>query len=161
MKIFTYDDPVLRKHSVLVSNIDRGTRDFIDAMFDTLYSEKGIGLAAVQVGHLQRLFVVHLPDDVPRVFINPEILETSLEVGELEEGCLSIPGLNADVSRPAVVKIQAWNANGKSFRLTAENLLARVVQHELDHLNGRLFVDHLQQKKRDRLLKSYKNQVHA
>jgi peptide deformylase len=91
------------------------------------------------------------------VFVNPEILETSLEQGAYEEGCLSIPGVNADVVRPQGVKVQAWNGRARPFSLDAEGLLARVVQHELDHLNGVLFIERLDSKRRERLVKQYQS----
>ncbi len=159
MDVVTLGDSLLRKRSILVNDIDQGIRDFIGAMFDTIHEGEGIGLAAVQVGHLHRLFVTHLPDDIPRVFINPEIIETSLQQGKFEEGCLSIPGVTAEVTRSVSVQMQAWNEKGRPFTLRAEGLLARVMQHELDHLNGKLFIDHLSSKKRERLVKEYDNKV--
>ena len=161
MKIVTLGDPCLRKQSVLVKNFDQGIGDFIKAMFDAMYLGKGIGLSAVQVGQLLRLFITHVPHDKPRIFINPEISGTSLEMVEYEEGCLSIPGINADVVRPASVKLHAWTDTGKPFVLEAQGLLARTIQHELDHLNGKLFIDHVNVKKRGRLLKQYKGQKTA
>jgi peptide deformylase len=115
----------------------------------------------VQVGELIRLFVTKVPKDSPRVFINPDILETSIEQESFEEGCLSIPGVNADVDRPSSVRVQAWNEKGRPFSLTAEGFLARVIQHEIDHLNGILFVDRLNPKKRSRLLAEYEQIVRA
>ncbi len=159
MKIITLGDPLLRKHSILVRNFDRGLRDFIRTMFELMEREKGIGLAAVQVGELLRLFITHAPDDMPRVFINPEILETSLDQGKHEEGCLSVPGIDAEIIRPTAVKVQAWNEMGRPFSLAVDNMLSRVIQHELDHLNGKLFVDYLDPKKRERLLKGYDRKV--
>ncbi len=161
LDIITYDDPVLKKHSVLVSDINDDIIKFIDEMFETMYKGKGIGLAAVQVGNLKRIFITHAPKDMPRVFINPEIVETSMDEDVYEEGCLSIPGINADVVRPFSVKIQAWNEKGKPFSIDADGLLARVIQHELDHLNGVLFIDRINEKKRERLLKHYKKKVRA
>lgn len=152
-------DPLLKKHSALVPEVDQGIQDFVKAMFEAMYRGKGIGLAAVQVGELLRIFITHVSDDGPRVFINPEIVETSVEQEIIEEGCLSIPGMNADVLRPSLVRIQAWNEKGKPFVVTAEKLLGRVVQHEFDHLNGILFVDRLESKKRERLLKTYNDKV--
>ncbi len=159
MKIITLGDPLLRKHSILVRNFDRGLRDFIRTMFELMEREKGIGLAAVQMGELLRLFITHAPDDMPRVFINPEILETSLDQGKHEEGCLSVPGIDAEIIRPTAVKEQAWNEMGRPFSLAVDNMLSRVIQHELDHLNGKLFVDYLDPKKRERLLKGYDRKV--
>jgi peptide deformylase len=156
MKVFTLGEPILYKQSALVSDFDQGIRDFSQAMFEVMYREKGIGLAAVQVGQLIRLFITHVPQDIPRVFINPEITETSLAEAEYEEGCLSIPGVNADVIRPLSIKVQGWDEKGKVFSLSADGLLARTIQHELDHLNGKLFIDRINPKKRARLLKQYK-----
>ena len=115
MKIITLGDSLLNNQSVLVSDIDQGIRDFKQALFEVMHKEKGIGLAAVQVGQLIRLFITHIPQDIPRVFINPAITETSLTMAEYEEGCLSIPGINADVIRPVAVKVQAWDEEGKAF----------------------------------------------
>jgi peptide deformylase len=159
MKIVTLGDPLLRRHSVLVSDIDRGIKDFVEAMAETMDREEGLGLSAVQVGHLLRMFVTHIRGDRLRVFINPDIVETSIELAKYDEGCLSIPGVTAEVVRPAVVEVQAWNEKGRPFRLRAVDLLARVVQHELDHLNGKLFIDYLDPKKRERIIKQYEKKV--
>ena len=128
-------------------------------MFETMEKGKGVGLAAVQVGELIRLFVTKVPGDMARVFINPDILETSIDQVSLEEGCLSIPGLYTDVERPKSVRLQAWNEKGRPFTLSAEDYLARVIQHELDHLNGILFIDRVGPKKRQRLLAEYDSKV--
>ena len=161
MEIVKLGDELLRKRSILVGDIDRGIEDFIRAMFESMYKGDGVGLAAVQVGELYRIFIAHVPRDIPRVFINPEIIETSIETNRYEEGCLSIPDVNADVVRPSAVRVQAWDEKGKPFTLSAEDLLARAIQHELDHLNGRLFIDHLDPKKRGRLLRDYHQKVNA
>jgi peptide deformylase len=155
LNIRTLGDPILKKTSALVPDINGSIATIVTGMFEAMESARGLGLAAVQVGELIRLFVTLVPRDNPRVFINPDILETSIEEVPYEEGCLSIPGLNADVKRPATVRIQAWNEKGRPFTLTADGLLARVVQHELDHLNGVLFIDRLEAKKRGRLLTEY------
>ena len=120
-----------------------------------MHAGKGIGLAGPQVGELKRLFVTHVEGDVPRVFINPQIIQTSNEQNVFEEGCLSIPAMYADVERPVAVTVQAWNERGRPFTLDAEDLLARVIQHEFDHLNGILFLDHLDDKKRNRIINLY------
>ena len=133
----------------------------IENMLETMYHAEGVGLAAPQVGELKRIFVTHLPEDSPRVFINPEIVATSEEQTTYEEGCLSIPGLYAEVVRPAWVTVQARNEEGKLFTIDVTGLLARVVQHELDHLNGVLFIDRLPEKKRQRILKSYTKPVNV
>ena len=161
MEVITMGDPLLRRRSILVNDIDRGVQDFIQAMFEIMHAGDGIGLAAVQAGHLHRIFITHVPRDKPRIFINPEITQTSLGQVKYEEGCLSVPGINSEVMRPSDVRIQAWDERGRPFTLNAENLLARAIQHELDHLNGKLFIDHLDPKKRGRILGDYNQKVHV
>ncbi len=155
LRIITLGDEQLRRHSIVVPELNGNMHSLIEQMFESMREHKGIGLAAVQVGSLYRLFVTEVAGDGPRAFVNPEILETSLEQVSYEEGCLSIPGIEADVVRPQRVRVQAWNENGKPFTLDAEDMLARVVQHEYDHLNGVLFIDHLDPKKRERLVKQF------
>jgi peptide deformylase len=157
LNIVTLGDERLKKHSILVPDFDGEIKRLIDQMFETMHANKGIGLAAVQVGKLIRLFVTHVPQDAPRVFINPEVIETSVDQGSFEEGCLSIPEVNADVIRPMQVKVQAWNVKGRHFSMDVDDLLARVIQHELDHLNGVLFIDRIDPKKRERLVKQFEN----
>ena len=159
LNIVTLGDERLKKHSILIPEFDGEIETLAEQMFETMYANKGIGLAAVQVGKLIRLFITHVPNDGPRVFINPEVVETSVEQGTYEEGCLSIPEVNADLIRPAGVKVQAWNLKGRPFSMDAEDLLARVIQHELDHLNGVLFIDRLDPKKRERLVKRYEKVI--
>jgi peptide deformylase len=155
LNIITLGDEQLRKHSILVPDLNGTVHTLIEQMFESMREFKGIGLAAVQVGSLYRLFITEVGGDKPRVFVNPEILETSLEQASYEEGCLSIPGVEADVLRPQRVRVQAWNEKGRPFTLDAEDLLARVVQHEFDHLNGVLFIDRIDPKKRERLVRQY------
>jgi peptide deformylase len=138
-----------------VAEITPEVRELAGEMIEIMKNAEGIGLAGPQVGVLERLFVVKLPEDEPRVFINPQILETSLKTSVYEEGCLSIPGVYADLERAAAVRVQAWNERGRPFNLEADKMLARVIQHENDHLNGVLFIDHLTEKKRERLLRRY------
>ena len=157
LNIVTLGDENLKKHSILVPDFDGEIKSLIEQMFETMYANKGIGLAAVQVGKLIRLFITHVPKDAPRVFINPEMIETSVDLGSFEEGCLSIPEVNADVVRPTQVKVQAWNVKGRPFSMDADDMLARVIQHELDHLNGMLFIDRIDTKKRERLVKQFEN----
>ena len=159
MSIIKLGDPILKKHSVVVPDVNDNIRALVTEMIETMERGKGVGLAAVQVGELVRLFVTKVPGDSARVFINPDILETSIEQATMEEGCLSIPGLYTEVTRPASVRIQAWNEKGKPFTLSAEEYLARVIQHELDHLNGILFIDRVGPKKRQRLLAEYESKV--
>ncbi len=155
LNIITLGDEQLRKHSIVVPELNGTVHTLIEQMFEAMRLNKGIGLAAVQVGNLYRLFVTEVAGDEPRAFVNPEILETSLEQVSYEEGCLSIPGIEAEVVRPQRVRVQAWNEKGRPFSLDAEDLLARVVQHEYDHLNGVLFIDRIDPKKRERLVKQF------
>ena len=155
LTILTLGNETLKKPSILVADFDKKLQDFIQAMYDTMHTGNGIGLAAPQVGSLIRAFVCRVSGDMPRVFINPEILETSNDLATYEEGCLSIPGVYADVTRSAHITVQAWNEKGKPFTMDADGLLATVIQHEYDHLNGVLFIDRLNDKKRNRILKSY------
>jgi peptide deformylase len=155
LELVIHPDALLRDHSEKITDIDGEVKELALAMVDKMHEAHGIGLAGVQVGRLKRLFVTHVEGDKPRVFINPSIIETSMETSDYEEGCLSIPAIYADVTRPAAVKVQAWNERGRPFNLDAEGLLARVVQHELDHLNGVLFIDYLNERVRDRVMKKY------
>ncbi len=159
LNIIKLGDPLLKKHSVVVPDINDEVRALVAGMFETMERGKGVGLAAVQVGELLRLFFTKVPGDSPRVFINPDILETSIDEVTMEEGCLSIPGLYTDVTRPGSIRVQAWNEKGRPFALSAEEYLARVIQHELDHLNGILFIDRVGPKKRQRLLAEYDSKV--
>ncbi len=162
MDIYTIDIEkeleILRKKSELVTDINQDLVDFTNEMIRSIDSI-GIGLAAPQVGRNERFFVVHLDQMDPLVFINPEIIGTSEELSSYEEGCLSIPGMYGDVKRPAAIQIQAWNQKGRPFKLEADGLLATCIQHEFDHLNGKLFIDHLSDRKRAKLLKKYEKSV--
>jgi peptide deformylase len=155
LNIITLGDEQLRKHSIVVPELNGAVQTLIEQMFESMRANKGIGLAAVQVGNLYRLFITEVAGDKPRVFVNPEVLQTSLEQASYEEGCLSVPGIEADVVRPQRVRVQAWSEKGRPFTLDAEGLLARVVQHEYDHLNGVLFIDRIDPKKRERLVRQY------
>jgi peptide deformylase len=157
LPIITLGDERLRKHSIVVPDLNGAINSIISQMFEAMQAGKGIGLAAVQVGNPYRIFITELTQDKKRVFVNPEIVATSVEQGTFEEGCLSIPGIEAEVMRPLQVRVQAWNEEGKLFVLDAEALLARVIQHEFDHLNGVLFIDRIDPKKRERLVKQYKS----
>lgn len=159
IKTLGKDDKILRAQCSLVPDIDGSIRDFARAMIDTMHEDNGIGLAAPQVGELSRLFVVHVQGDIPRVFINPEIIGTSLEMSLYEEGCLSVPRVYYDVNRPSEVSIQAWDENGRPFTMDADGILARVILHEYDHLKGTLFIDHLTEKQRSRLLNVYNKKI--
>ncbi|MFP4432800.1 MAG: peptide deformylase [Spirochaetaceae bacterium] len=151
LPIVTIPDPVLRLEAKSVTDIDASIRSLTDQMFESLEEAQGLGLAAPQVGRSLQLFIVYIKTDMPRVFINPAILETSLETTKHEEGCLSIPGVYADVLRPEAVQVQAWNEKGKPFSLSADGLLARVILHEYDHLKGVLFPDYLPKRRREKI----------
>ncbi|MBN1797385.1 MAG: peptide deformylase [Spirochaetales bacterium] len=155
MKIITLGNSLLNEESQAVNDIDKELNEFIKQMFHKMYEGKGIGLAAVQVGRLVRVFITHLPKDKPRVFINPEIVSTSIEENKFEEGCLSLPNLYSEIKRPEFVKIQAMNEKARHFVFEADDLLARVIQHEYDHLNGVLFIDKVTKNKKKQLLKVY------
>jgi peptide deformylase len=149
----------LRQVSEPVKKIDAGIRKLVEDMFETMYEAPGIGLAAIQVGEPKRVITMDLakkeePKD-PQVFINPEILWTSEDKAIYEEGCLSIPEYYSDVERPAQVKVKYLDLEGKPRELEASGLLATCLQHEIDHLNGVLFIDHLSKLKRDRVLKKF------
>jgi peptide deformylase len=152
MEIITLGNELLRQKAGPVQKIDARYAAIAKDMIDSLHLGKGVGLAGPQVGLMERIFVAHVEGDNPRVFINPSIIETSTETVKYEEGCLSIPGVWADVIRPALVRVQAWNEKGRPFTLDAEGLLARVILHEYDHLEGVLFIDRLSVPKRNRIL---------
>ncbi|WP_319561504.1 peptide deformylase [Marispirochaeta sp.] len=154
MNIVTLGDDVLREKSTRVEEFDQNLSRLIEDMHNLLRGQ-GIGLAAPQVGILKRFFICQPEGHKLWVFINPEITLTSEEQVDYEEGCLSIPGIWSDVVRPSQVQVQAFNEKGRPFRVDADGILARVIQHELDHLNGVLFIDHLSQVKRDKAVREY------
>ena len=135
--------------------MDDEVRQLIDDMFETMYEAPGIGLAATQVNVHKRIVVMDLSEDrsEPLVLINPELEMLTDEMGQYQEGCLSVPGYYENVDRPQRVKIKALDRDGKPFEMIAEGLLAVCIQHECDHLNGKLFVDYLSTLKRDRIKK--------
>ena len=155
MHIITLGDELLRKKAEKIKNIDDNIRDTARQMLELLKTDKGVGVAGPQIGFMKRIFVIHIENDEERVFINPSILETSLATVKYEEGCLSIPGVYANVVRSESVKIQAWNEKGRPFTLEAAGLLARVIQHEYDHLEGVLFLDRVPEKKREKLIEKF------
>jgi len=159
MEIVKYPHDALRVEAADLEEIDDRVTEVAEDMLESMHVAEGIGLAAPQVDLPWRLFVVHVKNDKPRVFINPEIIQTSMETVVYEEGCLSIPGVYADVERAAQVQIQAFNERGRPFSLTADGWLARVVQHEYDHLKGVLFFDHLKERRREKLLREYEQLV--
>jgi peptide deformylase len=161
MQILTLGNELLRQKASPIADIDGDVAKLAQDMLETMKTGRGIGLAGPQVGLGKRIFVVQVDNDVPRVFINPSIIQTSPELVEYEEGCLSIPAMYADVVRPEMVRIQAWNERGRPFTLDAEGLLARVIQHEYDHLEGTLFIDRLSELKRERLVALYEKKKRA
>jgi peptide deformylase len=158
-KIIVLPDKRLRLVSKPVTKVDAATRRLVDEMFATMYAAPGIGLAAIQVGEPKRVITLDLakkdqPNE-PRVIINPELLWESEETASYEEGCLSIPEYYEEVERPKAVKVKYMDIDGKSQEIDATGLLATCLQHEIDHLNGVLFIDHLSKLKRDRVIKKF------
>ncbi|RRH97155.1 peptide deformylase [Mesorhizobium tamadayense] len=153
-------DPILRQVSKPVERVDGDLRKLADDMLETMYDAPGIGLAAIQVGEPRRLLVIDLAKEdeppAPHVFINPEILESSEQRSVYEEGCLSIPDYYAEVERPAAVRVKYLDRDGKLQEMQAEGLMATCLQHEIDHLNGVLFIDHISKLKRDMVVKKFK-----
>ena len=160
LNILEFPDPRLRTIAKAVERVDDDLRQLIDDMFETMYDAPGIGLAATQVNVHKRLVVMDLSEDKnePLVFINPEFEPLTDEVEQYQEGCLSVPGFYENVDRPQKVKIKALDRDGQPFELIAEGLLAVCIQHECDHLNGKLFVDYLSTLKRDRIKKKLEKQ---
>jgi peptide deformylase len=157
--ILILPDKRLRKVSEPVKKIDADIHKLIEDMFETMYDAPGIGLAAIQVGTPKRVVTMDLakkdePQN-PQVFINPEIVWSSEEKATYEEGCLSIPEFYDDVERPAQVKVKYLDRDGKPQEVEANGLFATCLQHEIDHLNGILFIDHLSKLKRDRVVKKF------
>jgi peptide deformylase len=147
-------DPVLRKETKRVTEITDELRQLIADMFETMYAAEGIGLAAPQVGRTERLAVVDV-DGQKFTLINPEVIERTGDIDKAEEGCLSIPEVYGDVERPFTVTIRATNENGEQYEATASELLGRCFQHEIDHLDGKLFIDYLSPLKRKSALSKW------
>ncbi len=159
LNILHFPDPRLRRKAKPVAQVDAALRALIDALFETMYAAPGIGLAATQVNVAQRVVVIDVSPEKtqPLCFINPEILDQSGEE-EMEEGCLSVPGYYDLVRRAERVKVRALDRNGQPFEIDADGLLAVCIQHEIDHLDGKLFVDYLSELKRQRLRKKIEKQ---
>jgi peptide deformylase len=154
LTILEFPDPRLRKKAAPVEVVDDALRTFIDDMFETMYAAPGIGLAATQVDFHQRLLVADVSSDrsAPQVLINPRILEKD-GVAVTEEGCLSVPGFYEEVERANHIRVAFTNRDGEETEMEAEGLLAVCIQHEMDHLEGKLFVDYLSEAKRTRIRK--------
>ena len=149
----------LRLISEPIKAFDKPLRALVDDMFETMYEAPGIGLAAIQIGEPVRVITIDVAkkDDPkePQVFINPEIVWSSDETSTYEEGCLSIPEYYEEVERPAQVRVKYFDADGKAHEIEADGLLATCLQHEIDHINGVLFIDHISKLKRDRVIKKF------
>ncbi|WP_425420122.1 peptide deformylase [Oricola indica] len=152
-------DPILRQPSKTVERVDDDLRRLADDMLETMYDAPGIGLAAVQVGEPLRMLVMDVAKEdeekQPFVLVNPQIVATGDDVSTYEEGCLSIPDYYAEVERPAAVTVKYLDRDGKEQTLSADGMLATCVQHEIDHLNGVLFIDHISKLKRDMVVKKF------
>lgn len=167
LEIIRYPDPFLKTHASRVEAVDGSVRTLIDNMVETMYYARGIGLASVQVGDPRRVVVLDVPgeDENDRAkgknliaLVNPEIVLVEGET-TYEEGCLSLPGITADVVRAAKVKVQALDRDGNPFEVEAEGLLAIALQHEIDHLNGIIFIDRLSRLKRELVKRKYKKSL--
>lgn len=154
LNILHFPDPRLREIAQPVEHVDDGVRQFIDDMFETMYAAPGIGLAATQVNVAKRIIVIDISEekDQPLCLINPEILDLD-GIEEMEEGCLSVPGVYERVQRADRARVRALDRDGQAVEIQADGLLAVCIQHEIDHLDGKLFVDYLSQLKRTRIRK--------
>ena len=156
-KILTEPDPILRKKCEPLEKVDAHTKKLMDDMLETMYAAPGIGLAAIQIGILKRLVVIDISKEEekkqPIFLVNPEIIYRSKETSVYEEGCLSLPGQFAEVERPSECTIKYIDYYGKKKDLKADGLLATCIQHEIDHLNGILFIDYLSKLKKDMIIK--------
>ncbi|MFT5575600.1 MAG: peptide deformylase [Bermanella sp.] len=153
LDILEYPDPRLRTVAKPVAEVDQRIRSLIDDMLETMYAAPGIGLAASQVDVHEQLIVIDISEDgsEPRVFINPKITVLDDELGSYDEGCLSIPGFYENVDRPTHIRVKALDRNGNEFDEIPDGVLAVCIQHEMDHLLGKLFVDYLSPLKRNRI----------
>lgn len=153
LDILEFPDQRLRRKATPVMEVNDALRQTIDDMFETMYAAPGIGLAATQVNIHKQLIVIDISEekDTPLVFINPEIEIIDNALAEYDEGCLSVPGFYETVSRPSMVRVKALDRDGNPFELETDGLLATCIQHEIDHLNGKLFVDYLSKLKRERI----------
>jgi peptide deformylase len=162
LKVVKYGDPVLTKEGAAITEFDGKLAELVENMFESMYEEKGVGLAAPQIGQSIKLFVMDcsVGQDASRrlAFINPQIVETrDVQVGE--EGCLSFPGISFEVERPRIVTATAFDIHGKEFTMEFENLEARCVLHETDHLHGKVFLDYLSPLKRDLIKRKIQKRI--
>ena len=165
LKIITEPDPVLRKKCLPVEKIDKNLRSLMDDMIETMYKAPGIGLAAIQVGILRRVIVIDVTKESekkkPLFLINPEIIFKSDNKNTYEEGCLSLPGQFAEIERPAECHLKYLDYEGKNKELKVDGLLSTCIQHEVDHLNGVLFIDYLSKLKKNMIIKKLSKQKKA
>jgi peptide deformylase len=154
LNVLHYPDPRLRKKAADVERVDESIRTLVDDMFETMYQAPGIGLAATQVDVHKRVITIDVSEDKssPVCLINPQVIDAQ-GVEKMEEGCLSVPGIYEPVERAEKITVKALNREGESFELEADGLLSVCIQHEMDHLEGKLFVDYLSQLKRQRIRK--------
>ncbi len=156
MDIYKLGEDILSVKCTEVTDFDRPLELLTEAMFETMEEAEGVGLAAPQVGVDKRLFVIGIPSEgIRKVFVNPQIIETSVEEGPYEEGCLSLPGLSHEVIRPLEVTVFAQDVHGKAFTIHATGLFARAIQHEYDHLDGKLYIDHLSPSERKHMVELF------
>ena len=153
LKILEFPNPNLRKIAVPVTSFDNNLKCLIDNMFETMYEANGIGLAATQVDVHKRLLVLDVSEERndPKVFVNPTIDVIESDLADYDEGCLSVPGFYETVSRPKKIKVSAQDKEGSQFEIEADGVLSVCIQHEIDHLDGKLFVDYLSSLKRNRI----------
>jgi peptide deformylase len=165
LPIITIPDPLLRKKAAPIERVDAGLLKLAENMLTTMYDAPGIGLAAPQVGILRRLIVMDPSRDEeakqPLIMVNPVILDRGSEIRTHEEGCLSIPDVTAEIERPAMTRVGFIDTEGKSREQTLEGIWSTLVQHEIDHLNGVLFIDYLSRLKRDMIVKKFTKQKRA
>ena len=161
-KILTEPNPFLRQKSKPVDKVDDSVRELMDDMLETMYKAPGIGLAAIQIGVPKRIIVLDISKNPekkePMYFVNPEIVSTSKDDATYEEGCLSVPGQFAEIDRPDRCQVKYLDYNGKTKELKAEGLLATCIQHEIDHLEGILFIDYLSKLKKSMIIKKLSKQ---
>ncbi|MGB1139464.1 MAG: peptide deformylase [Halioglobus sp.] len=155
LEILEFPDPRLRTEAKPVAEVTDATRSLVEDMFETMYAAPGIGLAATQVNVHQRVIVIDVSEgqDDPQVFINPVVTVVDEELHDYDEGCLSVPGFYETVSRPRTIQVEALDRDGNAFTREIDGLLATCLQHEIDHLDGKLFVDYISPLKRQRIRK--------
>ena len=166
LPIITLPDPLLRQKSTAIERVDGELQRLIDDMLETMYEAPGIGLAAIQVGVPRRLIVLDVADHEkeppqPLVMVNPQILQLGSELKPYEEGCLSLPDVRVDIERPSTVTVRFLDRDGRQHTLDVDGLLATAVQHEIDHLDGRLIIDFLSRLKRDIIVRRFRKQAKA